>query len=195
MRSRHTEDKLLSSQTNTEAGPLRNTSPEARRAPRAQPLFPRGGRAGREAAPGSALPVWLPGHAVAKALGRPPLVPAAMQSTASRSTASVLAELQWDDGYAVPMANAENRALEEDVSAGLRLWGCGCGAELRFTHGGGCAGGSVRSARGAQERLGYVWVLAGAGCRPAVWVWGNPGYLEQKQYLMGLALLLLVKNV
>lgn len=128
-------------------------------------------RAGREAAPGSALPVWLPGHAVAKALGRPPLVPAAMQSTASRSTASVLAELQWDDGYAVPMANAENRALEEDVSAGLRLWGCGCGAELRFTHGGGCAGGSVRSARGAQERLGYVWVLAGAGCRPAVWVW------------------------
>ncbi|POI33462.1 hypothetical protein CIB84_002785 [Bambusicola thoracicus] len=38
-----------------------------------------------------------------------------MQSTASRSTASVLAELQWDDGYAVPMANAENRALEDDL--------------------------------------------------------------------------------
>uniref|UniRef100_A0A8C9FYN3 Coiled-coil domain-containing protein 39 n=1 Tax=Pavo cristatus TaxID=9049 RepID=A0A8C9FYN3_PAVCR len=38
-----------------------------------------------------------------------------MQSTGSRSTASVLAELQWDDGYAVPVANAENRALEEDL--------------------------------------------------------------------------------
>ncbi|NXC43289.1 CCD39 protein, partial [Penelope pileata] len=29
--------------------------------------------------------------------------------------ASVLAELQWDDGYAVPMANAENKALEEEL--------------------------------------------------------------------------------
>ncbi|XP_072201133.1 coiled-coil domain-containing protein 39 isoform X2 [Excalfactoria chinensis] len=38
-----------------------------------------------------------------------------MQNTGNRSTASVLAELQWDDGYAVPVANAENRALEEDL--------------------------------------------------------------------------------
>ncbi|XP_052543078.1 coiled-coil domain-containing protein 39 isoform X1 [Tympanuchus pallidicinctus] len=38
-----------------------------------------------------------------------------MQSTGGRSTASVLAELQWDDGYAVPVADAENRALEEDL--------------------------------------------------------------------------------
>ncbi|NXG64390.1 CCD39 protein, partial [Hemiprocne comata] len=29
--------------------------------------------------------------------------------------ASVLAELHWDDGYAVPVANAENRALEEEL--------------------------------------------------------------------------------
>ncbi|NXQ92155.1 CCD39 protein, partial [Nyctibius grandis] len=29
--------------------------------------------------------------------------------------ASVLAELRWDDGYAVPMANAENKALEEEL--------------------------------------------------------------------------------
>ncbi|NXI63675.1 CCD39 protein, partial [Anseranas semipalmata] len=29
--------------------------------------------------------------------------------------ASVLAELQWDDGYAVPMANAENKALEDEL--------------------------------------------------------------------------------
>ncbi|NXD10380.1 CCD39 protein, partial [Nothocercus nigrocapillus] len=28
---------------------------------------------------------------------------------------SVLAELRWDDGYAVPVANAENRALEEEL--------------------------------------------------------------------------------
>ncbi|XP_065604397.1 coiled-coil domain-containing protein 39 [Cyrtonyx montezumae] len=38
-----------------------------------------------------------------------------MQGTGSRSAASVLAELQWDDGYAVPMANAENKALEDDL--------------------------------------------------------------------------------
>uniref|UniRef100_A0A8D0KZ11 Coiled-coil domain-containing protein 39 n=1 Tax=Strix occidentalis caurina TaxID=311401 RepID=A0A8D0KZ11_STROC len=29
---------------------------------------------------------------------------------------SVLAELRWDDGYAVPVANAENKALEDEVS-------------------------------------------------------------------------------
>lgn len=190
MRSRHTEDKLLSSQTNTEAGPLRNASPEARRAPRAQPLFPWGGRAGREAAPGSALPVWLPGHAVAKALGRPPLVPAAMQSTASRSTASVLAELQWDDGYAVPMANAENRALEEDVSAGLRLWGRAEVHTRRWVRGRLCQVGPWSSgAPGIRLGAGRCWMPAR---RLSL---GNPGYLEQKQYLMGLALLLLVKNV
>ncbi|XP_015727091.1 coiled-coil domain-containing protein 39 [Coturnix japonica] len=38
-----------------------------------------------------------------------------MENTGNSSTASVLAELQWDDGYAVPVANAENRALEEDL--------------------------------------------------------------------------------
>ncbi|OXB60825.1 hypothetical protein ASZ78_016553 [Callipepla squamata] len=38
-----------------------------------------------------------------------------MPSTGSRSTASVLAELRWDDGYAVPVANAENKALEDDL--------------------------------------------------------------------------------
>ncbi|OXB82471.1 UNVERIFIED_CONTAM: hypothetical protein H355_000729 [Colinus virginianus] len=38
-----------------------------------------------------------------------------MQGTGSRSTASVLAELRWDDGYAVPVANAENKALEDDL--------------------------------------------------------------------------------
>uniref|UniRef100_A0A8C7E9G6 Coiled-coil domain-containing protein 39 n=1 Tax=Nothoprocta perdicaria TaxID=30464 RepID=A0A8C7E9G6_NOTPE len=35
---------------------------------------------------------------------------------AAAAAASVLAELRWDDGYAVPVANAENRALEEEVS-------------------------------------------------------------------------------
>lgn len=43
-------------------------------------------------------------------------LPAAMESTSSSSAASVLAELQWDDGYAVPMASAENKALEDEVS-------------------------------------------------------------------------------
>ncbi|KAK4820375.1 hypothetical protein QYF61_025451 [Mycteria americana] len=41
--------------------------------------------------------------------------PAAMESVNSRSTASVLAELRWDDGYAVPVANAENKALEDEL--------------------------------------------------------------------------------
>ncbi|XP_068809992.1 coiled-coil domain-containing protein 39 isoform X2 [Struthio camelus] len=31
------------------------------------------------------------------------------------SSASVLAELRWDDGYAVPVANAENKALEDEL--------------------------------------------------------------------------------
>ncbi|XP_066474956.1 coiled-coil domain-containing protein 39 [Tiliqua scincoides] len=31
------------------------------------------------------------------------------------STASVLAELDWDDGFAIPVASAENKALEEEV--------------------------------------------------------------------------------
>ncbi|XP_010571234.1 PREDICTED: coiled-coil domain-containing protein 39 [Haliaeetus leucocephalus] len=38
-----------------------------------------------------------------------------MDSVGSRSTASVLAELCWDDGYAVPVANAENKALEDEL--------------------------------------------------------------------------------
>ncbi|KAM9378594.1 LOW QUALITY PROTEIN: coiled-coil domain-containing protein 39 [Phaethornis superciliosus] len=38
-----------------------------------------------------------------------------MDSVGNRSTASVLAELRWDDGYAVPVANAENKALEEQL--------------------------------------------------------------------------------
>ncbi|XP_062458914.1 coiled-coil domain-containing protein 39 isoform X4 [Pezoporus occidentalis] len=38
-----------------------------------------------------------------------------MDSISSHSTASVLAELCWDDGYAVPVANTENRALENEL--------------------------------------------------------------------------------
>ncbi|XP_061308436.1 coiled-coil domain-containing protein 39 isoform X4 [Pezoporus flaviventris] len=38
-----------------------------------------------------------------------------MDSISSNSTASVLAELCWDDGYAVPVANTENRALENEL--------------------------------------------------------------------------------
>ncbi|XP_064021652.1 coiled-coil domain-containing protein 39 [Pogoniulus pusillus] len=38
-----------------------------------------------------------------------------MDSVGSRSTASVLAELHWDDGYAVPVANAENKLLEDEL--------------------------------------------------------------------------------
>ncbi|XP_043348387.1 coiled-coil domain-containing protein 39 isoform X2 [Dermochelys coriacea] len=33
----------------------------------------------------------------------------------SGSSASVLAELDWDDGFAIPVANAENKALEEEL--------------------------------------------------------------------------------
>ncbi|XP_048720815.2 coiled-coil domain-containing protein 39 isoform X2 [Caretta caretta] len=33
----------------------------------------------------------------------------------SASSASVLAELDWDDGFAIPVANAENKALEEEL--------------------------------------------------------------------------------
>ncbi|XP_054242272.1 coiled-coil domain-containing protein 39 [Indicator indicator] len=38
-----------------------------------------------------------------------------MDSVGSHSTASVLAELSWDDGYAVPVANAENKLLEDEL--------------------------------------------------------------------------------
>ncbi|XP_057256420.1 coiled-coil domain-containing protein 39 isoform X3 [Pezoporus wallicus] len=38
-----------------------------------------------------------------------------MDTISSNSTASVLAELCWDDGYAVPVANTENRALENEL--------------------------------------------------------------------------------
>ncbi|XP_032862335.2 coiled-coil domain-containing protein 39 isoform X4 [Tyto alba] len=38
-----------------------------------------------------------------------------MEGAGSSSTASVLAELRWDDGYAVPVANAENKALEDEL--------------------------------------------------------------------------------
>ncbi|XP_065530567.1 coiled-coil domain-containing protein 39 [Lathamus discolor] len=38
-----------------------------------------------------------------------------MDSVSRNSTASVLAELCWDDGYAVPVANAENKALEDEL--------------------------------------------------------------------------------
>ncbi|XP_071608694.1 coiled-coil domain-containing protein 39 [Heliangelus exortis] len=38
-----------------------------------------------------------------------------MDSVGNSSTASVLAELHWDDGYAVPVANAENKALEDQL--------------------------------------------------------------------------------
>ncbi|XP_074860786.1 coiled-coil domain-containing protein 39 [Carettochelys insculpta] len=33
----------------------------------------------------------------------------------SAATSSVLAELDWDDGFAIPVANAENKALEEEL--------------------------------------------------------------------------------
>ncbi|KAM9544081.1 coiled-coil domain-containing protein 39 isoform 2-T2 [Guaruba guarouba] len=38
-----------------------------------------------------------------------------MGSISSNSTASVLAELCWDYGYAVPVANTENKALEDEL--------------------------------------------------------------------------------
>ncbi|XP_037262089.1 coiled-coil domain-containing protein 39 [Falco rusticolus] len=38
-----------------------------------------------------------------------------MGSAGRRPAASVLAELRWDDGYAVPVANAENKALEDEL--------------------------------------------------------------------------------
>lgn len=39
------------------------------------------------------------------------------------STASVLAELDWDDGFAIPVASAENKALEEEARMGGRAGG------------------------------------------------------------------------
>ncbi|KAM7043807.1 coiled-coil domain-containing protein 39 isoform 1-T1 [Acridotheres tristis] len=38
-----------------------------------------------------------------------------MESLGSPSAALVLAELQWEPGYAVPVANAENKALEDEL--------------------------------------------------------------------------------
>uniref|UniRef100_A0A8C4Y0P1 Coiled-coil domain-containing protein 39 n=1 Tax=Gopherus evgoodei TaxID=1825980 RepID=A0A8C4Y0P1_9SAUR len=38
-----------------------------------------------------------------------------MSSGDTDASASVLAELDWDDGFAVPVANAENKALEEEL--------------------------------------------------------------------------------
>ncbi|XP_039569464.1 coiled-coil domain-containing protein 39 [Passer montanus] len=38
-----------------------------------------------------------------------------MEKLSSPTTASVLAELQWEPGYAVPVANAENKALEDEL--------------------------------------------------------------------------------
>lgn len=29
---------------------------------------------------------------------------------------SLLAEIDWDEGFAIPVANAENKTLEEEVS-------------------------------------------------------------------------------
>lgn len=34
----------------------------------------------------------------------------------SKMSNAVLAEVGWDAGFAIPVANAENRALEEEVS-------------------------------------------------------------------------------
>ncbi|KAF7242558.1 Coiled-coil domain-containing protein 39 [Varanus komodoensis] len=39
----------------------------------------------------------------------------------SGSAASVLAELDWDDGFAIPVASAENKALEDEASGGAGL--------------------------------------------------------------------------
>ena len=30
---------------------------------------------------------------------------------------AILSELEWDDGLAIPIANAENKQLEEEVSS------------------------------------------------------------------------------
>ncbi|XP_042315960.1 coiled-coil domain-containing protein 39 isoform X1 [Sceloporus undulatus] len=38
-----------------------------------------------------------------------------MAAESMTSAASVLAELEWDDGFAIPVANAENKALEEEL--------------------------------------------------------------------------------
>ncbi|XP_041261849.1 coiled-coil domain-containing protein 39 [Onychostruthus taczanowskii] len=38
-----------------------------------------------------------------------------MEKLSSPTAASVLAELQWEPGYAVPVANAENKALEDEL--------------------------------------------------------------------------------
>lgn len=86
-----------------------------------------------------------------------------MDSVSSRSTASVLAELRWDDGYAVPVANAENKALEDEVSAGLRP-----GRERNLPPAGGPGGLSRRAAaaRGAEPSDRPLGSEGAAGALP-----------------------------
>lgn len=35
----------------------------------------------------------------------------------SRGTNSILSEIEWDEGLSMPVANAENKALEDQVNA------------------------------------------------------------------------------
>ena len=39
-----------------------------------------------------------------------------------RANNSVLAELEWDEGLSMPVANADNKRLEEDVSFDFQLF-------------------------------------------------------------------------
>ena len=41
-------------------------------------------------------------------------------SRGSRDNNSILSELEWDEGLSMPVANAENKALEDEVKCYLQ---------------------------------------------------------------------------
>ena len=41
-------------------------------------------------------------------------------SRGSRDNNSILSELEWDEGLSMPVANAENKALEDEVKCDLQ---------------------------------------------------------------------------
>ena len=38
-----------------------------------------------------------------------------MSRGSNRDNASILSEIEWDEGLSMPVANAENKALEDEV--------------------------------------------------------------------------------
>lgn len=47
----------------------------------------------------------------------------------------LLAELQWDDGFAIPVANEENKTLEDQVETAGQGGSLGAGGQVSFLDG------------------------------------------------------------